>query len=326
MRKINIAIVMPVYNDWTSFRLLILDLAKALSSSNCSVEIVAVDDCSSESVPERIVANCPIEKITILELEGNVGHQRAIAVGLTTISDRPDVDYVAVMDSDGEDTAPELARLIEAAKANPNCVVVAQRAQRSEGQIFRLFYALYIGAFWLLTGRRINFGNFSLLPFEHLARLVHTPDIWNNFPATLIRAGLPLKYVPTARGTRYAGQSKMNLVNLVVHGLGAISVFSEVAFVRILLASTLLFVASMMGLIVVTGVWLFTNLAIPGWATNVFGFLILMSVQAGMLPVMVAFLLLNNRASVRALPKSVAMGFIRKKSIPAIEFPRGGVA
>ena len=252
MSKINIAIVMPVYNDWTSFRLLVLDLAKSLSSSSCSVEIVAVDDCSSESVPERIVANHPIERITILELEGNVGHQRAIAIGLSAISDRSDVDYVAVMDSDGEDTAPELARLIEAAKANPNSVVVAQRAQRSEGAMFRLFYTLYISAFWLLTGRRINFGNFSLLPFEHLARLVHTPDIWNNFPATLIRAGLPLKYIPTARGTRYAGQSSMNLVNLVVHGLGAISVFSEVAFVRILLASTFLFVASMMGLFVVT--------------------------------------------------------------------------
>ena len=207
--------------------------------------------------------------------------------------------------------------------ANRNSVMVAQRAQRSEGALFRLFYALYVRAFWLLTGRRINFGNFSLLPFEHLARLVHTPDIWNNFPATLIRAGLPLKYLPTARGTRYAGHSSMKLVNLVVHGLGAISVFSEVVFVRILLASTFLFVMSMIGLFVVTCIWLFTTLSIPGWATNVFGFLILMSLQAAMLPVMVAFLLLNNRASLPALPRNVAMSFIRKKSVLTIEVPEG---
>ncbi|HYM98627.1 MAG TPA: glycosyltransferase [Aestuariivirgaceae bacterium] len=96
MSKINIAIVMPVYNDWTSFRLLVLDLAKALSGSNCSVEIIAVDDCSSESAPEEIVAKSPIEKITTLELRGNMGHQRAIAIGLMAISDRPDIDYVVV--------------------------------------------------------------------------------------------------------------------------------------------------------------------------------------------------------------------------------------
>jgi hypothetical protein len=217
-------------------------------------------------------------------------------------------------------------RLIEAAMANRNAVVVAQRAHRSEGILFRMFYALYVRAFWLLTGRRINFGNFSLVPFEHLARLVHSPDIWNNFPATLIRANLPLKYLPTARGTRYAGHSSMNLVNLVVHGLGAISVFSDVVFVRILLASMFLLVVSMIGLFVVTCLWLFTTLAIPGWATNVFGFLILMSLQAAMLPVMVAFLLLNNRASLRALPKAVAMGFIRQKRVLAIDASEGSAA
>src|ERR1700704_1429724 len=95
---INIAIVTPVYNDWTSFRLLVLDLAQSLSNRNCTIEIIAVDDCSSECAPEKIAAKYPIKKITTLQLAANMGHQRAIAIGLMSIADRADIDYVAVMD------------------------------------------------------------------------------------------------------------------------------------------------------------------------------------------------------------------------------------
>ena len=52
MRKITL--VTPVYNDWESFRRLLADLASALRDLDCSVEIIAVDDCSSESAPVDI--------------------------------------------------------------------------------------------------------------------------------------------------------------------------------------------------------------------------------------------------------------------------------
>jgi hypothetical protein len=51
---IKLAIVTPVFDDWTSFLTLITDLEAALQKLNCRAEIIAVDDCSSERPPTDI--------------------------------------------------------------------------------------------------------------------------------------------------------------------------------------------------------------------------------------------------------------------------------
>ncbi len=111
----------------------------------------------------------------------------------------------------------------------------------------------------------------------------------------------------------------MNFVALVAHGLGAISVFSDVVFIRILLASLLILMLSLMSVVVTVAVRLFTDLAVPGWATNVTGFALIISMQAVLLPVMMAFLILNNRSSVQILPKYFAIDLVEETR--AIERP-----
>jgi glycosyltransferase involved in cell wall biosynthesis len=308
----RLTIVMPVFNDWESFRCLLTDLAACLSERDCTVAIVAVDDCSGERAPATLELASPIIGATVLRLSANMGHQRAIAVGLASIAARDDIDLVAVMDSDGEDRPDELVRLIDSATTHPKLAIMAQRAKRSEGLGFRLLYQIYTQAFRLLTGQRIDFGNFCLLPFEYLERLVNRPDIWNNFAATMIRARIPLARVPTTRGLRYAGESRMNFSSLVAHGLGAMSVFSEIIFIRILFGSGLLLVMVTVGAFAVLGVRMFSDLAIPGWTTNVFGFLLVIGFQTIMTAVMMAFLVLNNRASVQVAPSNVAGGYVRE--------------
>ena len=104
----------------------------------------------------------------------------------------------------------------------------------------------------------------------------------------------------------------MNFVGLVAHGLGAISVFSDAVYIRILIGSVALFALSM--LIAGFALWmrLFTDLAIPSWATTVLGFALLVSIQAIMLPIMMAFLLLSNRATIQLLPKKIAISYIER--------------
>jgi hypothetical protein len=182
---------------------------------------------------------------------------------------------------------------------------VAQRAERSEGMLFRLFK--------LLTGQRINFGNFSLLRAAHVRRVINSQHIWNNFPAALIQSRVPVSYVPTRRGTRYAGQSRMNFVGLVAHGLGAISVFSEAVFIRILIASSGLLLLSVGLGTAALVIKLATNQAFPNWATTVLGFALLVSIQAMMMPILMAFLLLNNRGVVQPLPRVHALALIAER-------------
>jgi polyisoprenyl-phosphate glycosyltransferase len=316
----SLAIVVPVFNDWESFTLLLADLERELAGAGFATAVLAVDDGSTDETPAFFPLGGVITKVHVARLGMNVGHQRAIAVGLVYIATAGSHDFVAVMDGDGEDRADELLRLLRAAQSSDQEAFVAQRKKRSEGVTFRLFWRSYKKLFELLTGQRIGFGNFSVLPRGTVEKLVHNPNIWNNFPATLIQSRFRIAYVPTARGTRYRGQSKMNFVGLITHGLGAISVFSEAVFIRILITSCLLLGASVTAAIVVIAIRLFSSIAIPGWTTNVLGFAVLLSFQAVMLPILVGFLLLNNRASMQSLPKDSAANLIA--SVLVFDAPR----
>jgi glycosyltransferase involved in cell wall biosynthesis len=308
----QLLIVTPVYDDWDSFGHLLRDIETALPAEYYDVEILAVDDCSNTSPAIPALAGS-IASVTVLRLTMNVGHQRAIAVGLVHADSEPGAETVAIMDSDGEDVPAELKRMVDAGAARPGVAIVAQRFKRSETLGFRLFYWIYLQIFRALTGHRIDFGNFSVLARAHVGRLVHNANIWNNFAATLIQAKIPIHRVPTARGVRYAGRSHMKPVSLITHGLGAISVFTDAVFVRILLASAGIFALAILAVIVVICIRLFTDLAIPGWATNVLGFAVLLSAQAVMLPIMIVFLQLSSRSSFQTLPGDHAARLVERR-------------
>jgi glycosyltransferase involved in cell wall biosynthesis len=308
----RLVIVTPVYNDWESFKFLVRDIEVAMRDGHYSVEILAIDDCSTEAAPSALETSGFISGISVVRLAANVGHQRAIAIGLVQAAKRDDVETVAVLDSDGEDRPTELRAMADIASNSPEVTVVAERKKRSEGLVFKAFYKVYTHLFGLLTGKLINFGNFSVLPMAHVRRLVHNPNMWNHFAASIVHMRLPLRYVGTVRGRRYAGSSKMNFVALILHGLGAISVFSDAVFVRVLIFSSIALVLSVSGAGVVLGIRLFSDLAVPGWATTVLGLALLVSMQAVMMPIMLAFLLLNSRASIQALPKDHAANLIER--------------
>lgn len=309
-RRTHIAIIMPIYNDWESFSQLIAEIDHSLDDHDISFSIIAVDDGSRTSLTTEITFGIAIQAVEIVRLATNLGHQRAIALGIAAAEEKSDLDYVAVMDSDGEDTPSELKRLVREAVTRKEEVVVAQRRRRSEGWVFRLFYFFYRVIFIALTGQRIDFGNFSVVPRRYLKSLASSPFTWNNFAASLLRQGAILHRVPTARGSRYFGRSKMNFIGLVAHGLGAMSVFSEVVFIRTLLASLCILTLSIVVAACVIGMKVLTDLAIPGWTTNVLGFALLAAMQAAMLPVMMAFLLLSNRSGAQTTPRAAMLHFI----------------
>lgn len=306
----RLTIVMPVFNDWESAAFLLRDIDRAMADAGVHVEILMVDDCSVDQAPARFVVGQTVQRVECLRLAANVGHQRAIAVGLTTLAERGRSGLVAVMDSDGEDRPEELRRIVDLARAEPARAFVAQRKQRSESWLFRAFYKLYVLLFRLLTGQRINFGNFTVLSINHVSRLVHDQNIWNHFAAALVRSRVPVTFVPTRRGMRYAGTSRMNFVGLVAHGLGAISVFSEAVFIRILIASACLFFLSTGLGAAALYLRLFTDLALPNWATTVLGFSLVISIQALMMPILMAFMLLNARSTIQPLPNRMILQLV----------------
>lgn len=276
-----VAIVTPVYEDQESFAELCKRLADAERAASVRFHVIAVDDGSLAAPPRASALSDAKIAGEILRLARNVGHQGAIAIGLARAAALPDLAACVVMDSDGEDTPESIPGLI-AAVARPGVdVAVAERARRSETFTFRTFYAIYKRLFKILTGQVLRFGNFMALSPLALERLSGMYETSTHVAAAVVKAKLRRADVPTDRGTRYAGQSRMNFPSLVLHGMRAVMVFSDLVLTRMALASVAMaavVIAVVVGALIVK----LAGAATPGWVTIVTGFALSLFLQTGL--------------------------------------------
>ncbi|MGH7123462.1 MAG: glycosyltransferase [Stellaceae bacterium] len=314
--RTHIAVVTPVLDDWQSFATLVTEISGQFDRADVTIDIVAIDDGSCLPFDSDSIALPPdscIAGIEVLHLAVNLGHQRAIAVGLCAIAERDDIEAIVVMDSDGEDRPDDLATLLAASRRQPGHIVFAHRAKRSEGRPFRLAYFFYRQIFRLLTGRTISFGNYVLIPALAVRRLVHMPELWNNLAATIMRSKLRYTKVPTERGTRYAGRSRMSPVALIVHGLSAMSVYTDMIFVRVLIAAAAIAGLSVLGILGVAVTRFTTDLAIPGWATTAVGDLLIILLQTLVVMVATSLMMLAGRSNRPIVPIADCLLFIARR-------------
>lgn len=295
---------MPVYRDWEAASLLCRALDRLCAElSGAAVQAVLVDDGS----PDGIAGWEPfhpqhLRSLEVLHLRRNLGHQRAIAVGLCHVHDRVPCDAVLIMDADGEDRPEDAIRLIRASAENPGRILFAERRKRMEGLIFRAGYGFYRYLHKLLTGIPVRVGNFSVVPFAALRRLTSMQELWNHYAGAVFKSLLPFDSIPIDRGSRYRGHSHMNLVALVSHGLAGIASFHDVVATRILLANVAGVAVMLAGLLAVAATRLFTGLAVPGWATYSAGFLAILLLQLVGLSFSLVFTLVTNRVNYAFLP------------------------
>ncbi len=270
-----VAVLMPVYDDWDAAMQVMTRLRSALGDAHLT--IVVVDDASSHPAPPNFTA----DDVRLIRLRRNLGHQRAICVGLCWIREHLRADTVVVMDADGEDAPEDVQRLLDRYAAHqPPRVTFASRARRSESLLFKVLYNIYRWVHLLLTGIPVRGGNFSVIGASHLERLTVSAELWSHYAASVFKSKLPMDAVPIDRARRISGASRMKFTDLVLHGLAAISVFAETVVVRLFLGLAVFALALVLLLVAVVVVRFFTPLAIPGWATAAFGMLSVLLFQA----------------------------------------------
>ncbi len=308
-------ILIPLLDDWESVGRLLLDLERTASEAGQSYAVLLVDDGSAETCPldaATVAGLSHLRPLEVLTLAVNQGHARAIAIGLSALVESGGTAPLVVMDGDGEDRAEDVPRLLAAGRGHRH-IVVAERRRRTERLGFRLFYGLYKKLFRLLTGRRITFGNFCLIPHDVARRLVHRPELWSHLAGTLIAGRWPIERLPTDRGRRYAGQSKMNLPSLVQHGLGAIAVDLDRVLARLLLLLTLVIVGLGLALAAIVVVRISTDMAIPGWATTAFGLVAILFAQSVVFAVLLLFVSLRTRGLQAVIPARDWRGYVLER-------------
>ena len=177
---------------------------------------------------------------------------------------------------------------------------------------FKVFYSIYKWVFTVLTGKVLDFGNFVVLPISVAQRMVLMSELWNHFPATVMRTKVRIVKVPLDRQPRSSGQSRMDLTALVNHGLAAIAAFVDIVFVRLLVLTAVVTTVFIGLAISALALWLGTSLAIPGWATTIVGFAILGLIQMLGLLVVVTFLALSTRSLTSPPPSTFVGQYVRE--------------
>src|SRR6202035_2790994 len=151
---------------------------------------------------------------------------------------------------------------------------------RRESIRFRLMYTAFRIIFWVLTGVSVRSGNFAAYRGWLARRMLAHPYFDLCYSSTLVSLDLGVTPIPCARGVRYAGRSRMNLLRLCMHGIRMLMPFTDRIAVRALMASAAIFGIGVVLSVAVIVTRVFTSAAIPGWATTALLGSMLLSVLA----------------------------------------------
>ena len=272
-------VVMPVFEDKIACERLLRELFLQFDNQ---VFVVLVDDGSTLNPMGVDDIQDTGGNGVVLSLRRNVGHQTAIAAGLSYVATRmSDSQKVVIMDSDGEDLPETIPILMDKLVENVDAVV-AVRGSRKVSLNFKIFYGFYKLIFKLMTGRKISFGNFMVLTRSAIQRLVSMRELGVHLAGSLISSKLRVEKCRIDRGQRYFGKSKMNFFSLALHGFKALMIFAEDVLVRTGVFCAVLSVVSVAGIICAI-VLKAVGFATPGWFSVALGILVLILLQTGVL-------------------------------------------
>ena len=228
----KVKILIPNYNDWQSVFKLLENIDLVIAGLKEEVSVIIVNDASTEQRPEISLNLNNLKSIQVINMKENRGHARCNAAGLKYINEREDVDYVIPMDGDGEDRPEEIRLLIEKAKEYPDTVITANRIKRSEGLLFKFCYLIHKYLTFVFTGQSIKFGNYTCLTKSAVDKMSKEVATWSSFSGSLSKVVKDLRSVPSIRGSRYFGPSKMSFINLLKHSLSIVAVYKFTVLIR----------------------------------------------------------------------------------------------
>jgi len=228
-------ILIPLYNDWESLLKLLENIDIEISNYDSEISVLIVNDASTEERPKIEKNFKKLKSIRVMNMKKNRGHARCNAAGLKYLNEKENFDHVILMDADGEDRPEELTLLLNESQKNPSKTVTLNRIKRSEGPFFKFLYECHKVLTYVFTGKLIKFGNYSCLPKAEVAKLVREACVWSSFSGSVTKVISDRISIPSIRGKRYFGPSKMNLFNLLIHSFSIIAVFRKTVILRAIL-------------------------------------------------------------------------------------------
>ena len=286
-----VAYVLPVYDEADGIRAFHDALIAATQKRpDLDFEFVYVDDGSRDRSRELLLElRAADDRVTVVALARNFGHQIAVTAGLDAAAGR---DAVIVMDTDLQDPPEVSLRLIEAWESGVD-VAYAQRRTRRDSWFKR---ATAYGFYWLLTRLASieiprNVGDFRLMDRQVVAEVIRYREHDRFLRGIVAHVGYRQEAVPFDRDPRYAGRSSFPLRTMLKLTADGILGFSTFPLRLISRTGMLISVVSVLGAVWVVWVRLFEpERTVPGWAFIMVGMFLLGGLQLLMMGVMGSYL------------------------------------
>lgn len=261
----TLAVIAPCFNESGAILPFLQELEQVLARVDEHVLVVLVDDGSLDDTRSKVLDFLPSAsnvRVELLALPYTMGHQDAIYQGLLYAGTSSAQRFI-VMDADGED---DPGAIVELATIRDASVVFVARGKRSESTGFQLGYRLYRVLFRLVAGRSISFGNYSMIDRRVLGAVIDRSFI--HYAAFLSKQQVPTRVIVRDRRKRLDGSSKMGFNDLGMHAFRSLIEYSDRVLALFLKAFLFLGLVFLLSVLTIVGIKLFTDLAIPGWASN----------------------------------------------------------
>lgn len=260
----TLAIIAPCYNEEGSVLPFLQELEQVAARVEEPTLIILVDDGSSDgtlALARGFRCTAPNLTLQVITLPYNMGHQEAIYQGLLHASTSTATRFI-VLDGDGED---DPGAVVELAGIRDASIVFVGRGKRSESIGFKLGYFAYRQLFRSIAGRPISFGNFSMIDRRVLEAVLDRSFV--HYAAFLSRQQVPQRIIVRDRRKRIDGESKMGFRSLSLHAFRSLIEYSEEVLAVFLKAFLYLSVVFLLSILTIVGIKVFTEAAIPGWAS-----------------------------------------------------------
>ena len=242
--NISLSVIVPCFNESENIDNCLKKLKENLIKITENFEIIFVDDGSIDNTFSKLFSMSKIdERIKIVKLSRNFGHQNAIYAGLQNVSG----DCVFLIDADLQDP-PELFPEMFKKWKDGYKVVYGVRKKR-QGTLFKIIaYKLYHKIFNSLSNlkNKNDLVDFCLMDASIVKQLLNLKE--KNIYFRGLRSWIGFKQIGIEydRIDRKVGISKYNIFNLYNLALNGILNFSSKPLTLILFSGIIIFVLSIL--------------------------------------------------------------------------------
>ncbi|QEG23424.1 glycosyltransferase family 2 protein [Mariniblastus fucicola] len=261
----TISVVMPLLNEVAVIREVVQQVTETLELKGVQWRVVLVNDGSTDGsdvvLDEMAAAD---NRVTVLHLSRNFGHQAAVHAGLSHCTG----DAVILMDSDAQDDPTALSDMVDRWQEGYD-VVYAVRFGRKENILKRFAFSSFHRLMEAMASVDVprDAGNFGLMDARVVKQVVALGETDRYFPGLRSWVGFRQCALPVERLKRHDDTPRVSFKGLVSLAKTAMFSFSRVPLLAFYGLAAL---SAAIGCICIGwALWhkLVTGEAIPGWAS-----------------------------------------------------------